>query len=153
MILDNARTEWVQRAHSTALPDEVTVPAQAFKGAMRLPITQNPLSLNKKMHWATKNKLVKQWRTFAGLHANRWPALPHADATLTWFVTDNRRRDEDNMVGLLKPLCDGLVDAGVVPDDTPQWMGKACRIERAPQGTTEAYMVLTVEYLPTGDAA
>ncbi|WP_162786781.1 hypothetical protein [Janibacter anophelis] len=41
---------------------------------------------------------------------------------------DRRRRDEDNLFATLKPLADGLVDAGVVADDTPDLMRKECRI-------------------------
>ena len=41
-----------------------------------------------------------------------------------WIVTDARKRDEDNVVPTLKALCDGLVDAGVVADDTPRYMVK-----------------------------
>jgi crossover junction endodeoxyribonuclease RusA len=35
-----------------------------------------------------------------------------------------RRRDTDNLVALLKPVCDGLVAVGVVADDTPEFMSK-----------------------------
>jgi hypothetical protein len=44
--------------------------------------------------------------------------------TLTWHVATNRRRDDDNVVPTLKAMCDGLVDAGVVPDDTDAYMHK-----------------------------
>ena len=117
----------------------------AFTGTIHLPIATNPLSLNARMHWRKKATLTKQWRTFTALAAARYPALPACDVTLTWYVTDNRRRDEDNLFGLLKPLADGLVDAGVVADDTHQYMGKQCRIVRAPEGTQTAYMELRVE--------
>jgi hypothetical protein len=116
-----------------------------FTGTIRVPLATNPLTLNGREHWRVKAKHTKQWRTFAALAAARYPDLAACDVTLTWYVTDNRRRDEDNMYPLLKALCDGLVDAGVVPDDTHQYMGKACRIEHAPAGTTTAYMELRVE--------
>ena len=44
--------------------------------------------------------------------------------TLHYRPRDNRRRDADNLVPTLKALCDGLVDAGLVPDDTPNYMHK-----------------------------
>ena len=136
------------------MPEYRDGPPQNFRATMFIPLAQNPLSLNKKLHWAPEAKLIKQWRTFAALNAARWPQLPYAEVTLTWHVTDAKRRDEDNMFGLLKPLADGLVDAGVVPDDTPRWMGKRCRIVRAPLATRTAFMVLTVEYeTPTAEVA
>ena len=115
-----------------------------FTGTIRIPLTTNPLSLNGREHWRVKAKHTKQWREFAAISARRFPELPACDVTLTWYVTDARRRDEDNIYPLLKALCDGLVDAGVVRDDTGDLMGKRCRIERAPAGTQSAYMELVV---------
>lgn len=117
----------------------------SFDGLIYVPVATNPLSLNGRMHWRVKAKHTKQWREFAAVEAARYPALPACDVTLTWFVRDSRRRDEDNLYLLLKALCDGLVDAGVVPDDTSQYMGKKCRIERAPKDAETAYMELRVE--------
>ena len=116
----------------------------SFVGTIHVPLTANPLSLNGRQHWRVKAKHTKQWRQFAALSATRYPELPACDVTLTWFVTDKRRRDEDNLYPLLKALCDGLVDAGVVPDDTARWMGKRCRIEPAPVGSVTNYMELEI---------
>ena len=116
-----------------------------FTGTIHIPLTTNPLSLNGRQHWRTKAKHTKQWRTFAFLAANRYPELGACDVTLRWFVTDRRRRDEDNLYPLLKALCDGLVDAGVVRDDTADLMGKRCRIDPAPPGSATNYMELRVE--------
>lgn len=50
---------------------------------------------------------------------------------LNYRVPDRRRRDTDNTVALLKPICDMLAagtkkvpGVGLVPDDTPRYMGK-----------------------------
>lgn len=48
----------------------------------------------------------------------------HCTVTLVWAPGDNRRRDVDNFVPTLKAAADALIDAGVVPDDTPRWMTK-----------------------------
>lgn len=120
-----------------------------FTSTIHVPIAtmgKQPLSLNSRAHYMAKANETKKWRLFAKVHAmNNVPELGACDVTLTWFVTDRRRRDEDNLYLLLKALCDGLVDAGVVPDDTAEFMGKKCRIERAPEGTKTAYMELRVE--------
>lgn len=115
-----------------------------FEGVIHVPLATNPLSLNVRLHWRTKAKHTKQWRQFAAVGGALFPVLPACDVTLTWFVIDARKRDEDNLYPLLKALCDGLVDAGVVRDDTPDLMGKTCRIVRAPEGTTSAFMELRV---------
>jgi Holliday junction resolvase RusA-like endonuclease len=44
--------------------------------------------------------------------------LVHAE----FFHKTKRRRDIDNAIGCLKATYDGLVDAGVVEDDTPEFM-------------------------------
>lgn len=124
-------------------------PLTPFTGTIHIPIatmTGNPLSLNSRAHWGAKAAATKRWRSFAAMHADRYPELPYVDVTLTWVVSDRRRRDEDNLYPLLKALCDGLVDAGVVPDDTPDRMGKRCRIDYVPD--EHPHMVLRVEYRP-----
>lgn len=127
------------------LTNDSTQGPGSFAGIITIPLATNPLSLNSRDHWRAKAKHSKQWRAHAGFAAKRFPALPACDVTLTWFVTTAHRRDEDNLYPLLKALCDGLVDAGVTTDDTPDLMGKACRIEQAPAGTKTAYMELKVE--------
>jgi len=116
-----------------------------FLGIIRIPLTTNPLSLNARMHWSQKARHTKKWRAFAAQEAKHFPQMGACDVTLTWFVKTNHRRDEDNLYLLLKALCDGLVDAGIVPDDTSREMGKQCRIERAPTHEPIAYMELKVE--------
>jgi crossover junction endodeoxyribonuclease RusA len=127
------------------LPAYTDGPAQAFIGTIHIPLEVDPLGLNKTLHWAKKAKLTKQWRAYALLMSVRYPAMAKVDVTLTWFVKIKRTRDEDNMARLLKCLCDGLVDSGVVPDDAPQYMGKKCRIEPAPKSAPRAYMELRIE--------
>jgi hypothetical protein len=114
-----------------------------FVGVIDIDLKQNPLSLNGRLNRYAKARLTRMWRGFVHLSAGRWPALAAVDVTLTWYVTTNHRRDEDNLYGLLKPLADGLVDAGVVPDDTADYMSKTCRIERAAPGEV-AHMKLRV---------
>lgn len=55
----------------------------------------------------------------------RIPEQAKVEAKLTWWVARmNRRRDVDNLCLFEKPIYDGLVIAGVVPDDTPDLMVK-----------------------------
>lgn len=119
-------------------------PAAKFVGVIPIPLATDPLSLNKRLHWATVAKLTREWRSFVLVMARRFPNLDSCDVTLTWYVIDGRRRDVDNMFRLMKALCDGLVDSDVTEDDTADYMTKTCRIERAPKGTPAAYMELRV---------
>ena len=40
----------------------------------------------------------------------------------TLYYKTNRRHDVDNAIGSLKSIYDGIVDSGLVPDDTQQYM-------------------------------
>ncbi|WIE65925.1 hypothetical protein DEI99_005145 [Curtobacterium sp. MCLR17_036] len=93
---------------------------------LHLPWEAPPLTANQRMHHMARHRNVKAVRTASAmLAANaRIPELPACRVTLTWFVKTKHRRDADNIVPTLKALCDGLVDAGVVPDDTPDLMAK-----------------------------
>jgi crossover junction endodeoxyribonuclease RusA len=95
--------------------------------------TKPPLSLNDRTHWRVKAKHtadIRAWiREWAWHHV---PACSVTDVTLHYVPRDARRRDADNLVPILKACCDGLVDAGVVPDDTPELMRKHMPVIDAP---------------------
>ena len=50
------------------------------------------------------------------------PACARVRVRLVWMVSDKRRRDPSNVMPTQKAVVDGLVDAGVVPDDTPEFV-------------------------------
>ena len=115
---------------------------------IKLPFKKLPLSLNDRMHWAQKNKITKQLRMIGRTKSRMIPDLPRCRVELIWYVNTRHRRDVDNAYATLKPLADGLVDAEIVPDDTPEWMEKLVRIEYRPG--QDAGMVLRVTELPKG---
>lgn len=85
------------------------------------------MSLNDRPNRWQKARQTRALRELAGWKARALRIGPQAeriDVGLIWAVTTGHRRDEENLVATLKPLCDGLVDAGVVPDDTPEFMRK-----------------------------
>jgi crossover junction endodeoxyribonuclease RusA len=84
------------------------------------------LNANQRDHWQARARKVKVLRHASAVMARnaRIPALAHITVGLQYIPTRKGRRDADNLVPNLKALCDGLVDAGIVPDDTPEWMTK-----------------------------
>lgn len=93
------------------------------------PWQRPPLTENQRLHWARKAKLTREIRTWAGVlfRTARFAGVPDEHpltVELTWFVNDRRKRDEENTIPTYKAICDGLVDAGIVPDDTPRYMRK-----------------------------
>jgi crossover junction endodeoxyribonuclease RusA len=96
-----------------------------------LPWTKPPMSLNDRMDRWTKARWTKTLRQTAWALAKQAKIPPLHEGCqvgLVYQPPDRRRRDEDNLFATLKPLADGLVDAGVVADDTPDLMRKECRI-------------------------
>lgn len=105
-----------------------------------------PLTANQRLQWYVKARLTKQVRGETMEKADHIGHLGKCRVSLTWHVTDRRRRDVDNIVPTLKAMCDGLVDAGVVEDDEPQFMEKVMpAIELIPKEFGPAYMTLKVE--------
>jgi len=96
-----------------------------------------PLSENYRMNRYERARVVKEVRTLAGWWARSLRLrAEHVEVSLIWVVADGRKRDEDNVVPTLKALCDGLVDGGLVPDDTPQYMTKRMPVIEKRKGTT-----------------
>lgn len=79
-------------------------------------------------HWGRTHTDKVQWREGMVVLAkkHRIDQRVHGRPCLVRFaypVPDNRRRDPSNLVGtVVKWSVDGLVKAGVWPDDTPQYV-------------------------------
>jgi hypothetical protein len=81
-------------------------------------------------NWAAKRRLLADWRDSVGW---AWKLLPMAErrevigvpcrVQVTIGFRTAARRDPHNYVGTVcKALVDQLVDQGVWPDDTPEWV-------------------------------
>lgn len=95
------------------------------------PITFAPpcqlMSLNDRDHWAVKARKARLWRQRAGwaalsVHGKPGHHLPPCIVTVVLPVKGNRHRDPHNYFATVKPVVDGLVDAGCWPADTPEWV-------------------------------
>ncbi len=82
------------------------------------------LSLNDRRHWANKARIARDWRetTAAVAHTHAVVAkvkrpLGPSNIHVEFTVAQNRRRDADNAMATVKPICDGLVDARWFGDD------------------------------------
>ncbi len=83
-----------------------------------------PLNLNHREHWAVKAKRVREVRELARrlAIAEGVPPLRKISVELHYCPRDKRRRDPLNLVAMLKPIEDGLVDAKIIPDDNPEYL-------------------------------
>ncbi|KAA9133730.1 RusA family crossover junction endodeoxyribonuclease [Microbacterium caowuchunii] len=93
-----------------------------------LPWSTPPLTLNDRFHRMKEQKLTREIRQTARRLADGLDPFVRPTVTLIWLVTTRHRRDVDNIVPTLKALCDGVVDAGLAADDTPEFMHKTMPI-------------------------
>ena len=118
-----------------------------FEHTWRFEWPKAPLSLNYRLHRMAEAKIVKELRSTMHALARNVPEMERCEVWLTWYVKSSRRRDEENIVPVLKALCDGLIDAEIVTDDTPAYMHKHMpRIELAAKGDV-AHFALTIREL------
>jgi hypothetical protein len=82
------------------------------------------LNANRRQYWAAKAKLTRALREAALVCARRdhVPALDRAHIVVEYRPGDRRRRDVHNLYPSAKAAVDGLVDAGVLPDDADQYL-------------------------------
>lgn len=85
-------------------------------------LPQRELSPNWRGHWAEKYKAAQQLKQDAYVAAkfSLIPVFKKATITFKFIVPDRRRRDPDNFLASMKPAVDGLVAAGIFPDDSSE---------------------------------
>lgn len=114
---------------------------------INLPYSRPPLNMNQRLHWSKKARLTKNVRssTFFLARSQRIPACEHIHVQLHYVPRDNRRRDPSNLIATQKPAIDGLVQAGVVPDDTPAYVTEAMPKIHPADTSANVRMWLTIE--------
>lgn len=114
---------------------------------IELPYSTPPLSANQRLHWAQAAKIKKQLRQDARVLA-RFARLPknlqHVTVGLRYQPRDRRRRDPSNILPTQKPLLDGLVDYGLVPDDDQRFVTEVMPEITQPAGGQKGRMWLVV---------
>ena len=94
---------------------------------------------------------VRRWRETVGwaARAARIPRLGRVDVELMLIPCNRRRRDPDNLAGALKPALDGIVDAGILDDDSSQHVASVTlRIATPRPALTAHRWLLSVWELP-----
>lgn len=124
-----------------------------------------PLRPNARVHWGRKARLTKSARQYAwavGRQLRRYygrvapheralrakmPDMPFGKSRITFVFQypTAHRRDIDNFVAAMKPYIDGLVDAGVLADDSSEQLSHGAHnhcISRAtaPNGQVNVYI-------------
>lgn len=93
-----------------------------------IPLTRSKLlSANDKMHWAARSRITKQLRQWGYLLGREGEGvarlgLTHARVEMEFAYPDRRRRDRSNLAPTVKAIMDGLIDAGLLPDDADRFL-------------------------------
>jgi crossover junction endodeoxyribonuclease RusA len=118
---------------------------------IELPAGIELLNANQRHSWRYKARVTAELRRTAGwaARAARVPRLERAHVLAEYQPPDGRRRDPANWYPSFKACIDGLIDAGVLPDDDAAHLdGPDMRLgEPYPKGR----LVLTVTELPGGE--
>lgn len=91
---------------------------------VQLPAGLPLLNANQRLHWRRRAELTKNLRTLVWLLARDAgvPALRRAHVVAEYRPPDRRRRDVHNLYPSAKAAVDGLIDAGVLPDDSDRYL-------------------------------
>lgn len=115
---------------------------------IRLPWPAPPASANDRDHWRVKARKVAEIREAGYVAAQAAVGIETSTATrfevgLTYVPRARRRRDPDNLVTpLMKALVDGVVDSGLVPDDTAAYILRTFPVIAEPDGDPRLLLVI-----------
>lgn len=113
------------------------------------------LTSNQRPHWTARAGVTAEWRHLAAAQARhrRIPPLARARIVVEWVPATLVRHDPGNAYPMAKACVDGLVDAGVIPDDSAAYLvgpdmrlGPVVRVGRHLRGM--ATLRVTITELP-----
>lgn len=105
------------------------------------------LNANERGHWSKRSGTIRLWRDAAHVYATkaRLPGLGKVRIEAVLSFADKRRRDPHNYYPTLKAIIDGLVDYGLIPDDSDEYLiGPDIRMVQAAPLTARGRVVLTI---------
>lgn len=118
-----------------------------------------PFTANDRPHWRKRADWTAEIRrdVYLSARALRIPPQQHIIVGLHYAPGDNRRRDAPNLTTTQKPAVDGLVDAGIVPDDTAAYVTELMPVivpgTRAPSWPRRLWLVVQARPADTPRAA
>jgi crossover junction endodeoxyribonuclease RusA len=116
---------------------------------VELPAGLPLISLNDhKSHWTKRANLTKVTRSIAAGQAKGIPRLEKVKIRAVYSAPDNRRRDASNIFMSVKAAVDGIVDAGVLKDDSDRYV-VSVEVVRSPDNIKGGQ--LTIEVIEVED--
>jgi Holliday junction resolvase RusA-like endonuclease len=75
-------------------------------------------------HWRVRSRHANQWKTAVNMiTAGRRPLKPLTFARLMMVRCSSVEPDDDNLRSSFKPIVDGLVNSGIISDDSSAVIG------------------------------
>lgn len=110
---------------------------------VELPAGLPLLNANGREHWSKRANAVATIRDIARGQARGIPRLRKVKIKATYHAPDNRKRDSSNLFPAIKAAVDGVVDAGVLQDDSDKFV-VSLEIVRSPDNVRGGQMVLEI---------
>src|SRR5215469_15537810 len=79
------------------------------------------LNVNDRSHWSKRARITSDIRLTARNLASHVPHLDKIKIRAVYYAPNNRRRDMSNLFLNIKAAVDGIVDAGVIKDDSDKY--------------------------------
>jgi Holliday junction resolvase RusA-like endonuclease len=89
---------------------------------IELPAGMPLLNANGREHWSKRATLVSTIRMTARNLSSHIPRLDKVKIRAIYYAPNNRRRDMSNLFPSVKSAVDGLVDSGVLKDDSDRYV-------------------------------
>lgn len=98
-----------------------------MKHVIELPFTPPSLNVWQRIHWAKRLKIKREWveyiRGLCGEVDKKIPRYEKVKLSAKLYFPDKHKRDTDNFSATLwKLVCDSLVNANVIPDDSSEYV-------------------------------
>lgn len=110
-------------------------------------LRDDAINANDRLHWSGKSLKTRNLRSLAGWKARSVGLVKCKRATINVYVaTSQNRGDVANWHPTVKALLDGLVDYGVLPDDSDKFLSGPFLhrdARRAQSGCVEFRVVVT----------
>lgn len=133
------RMDWVTKGV------DLTEDAEVYEIEFSFP--RPPLSANRRGHWSKWAPTIAAVREEAAwlVRKAKIPAAHHATVQLHYAPGHRRKLDAPNLTGTSKPAIDGIVDAGVVQDDSDGYVTELMpKIHRPPEPGPRCWMTIEV---------
>lgn len=119
------------------------------------PLPPRVLHPNARPHWAERARVAAQYRSDVAAYlkaalAGRSLQFARAWLDLEYVFASNRRRDDDGLAAFWKNGRDAIVDCGIVPDDSTEYLCMRRLTWRRVQPGEPPGVIVTIEEVRDG---